>query len=96
MQGILWDGRREGAFEGRFDGTRRYLLRQGTKRFGEPDAATVAALEAIPDIDQLEALAERILEPNVRGWDDLLRSPNGPGHGAPALIPKLWALEGVE
>jgi hypothetical protein len=50
------------------------LLRQGTKRFGEPNPATIAALEAIQDIDRLGALGERILDPNIQDWNDLLRT----------------------
>jgi len=65
---------REGREEGRLDGERRLLLRQGTKRFGKPDAATVATIEAIQDIDRLEALGERILNPDLHGWDALLRA----------------------
>jgi hypothetical protein len=42
--------------EGRITGEQKLLLRLGTKRFGEPDATTVAAIEAIQDIDRLEAL----------------------------------------
>ena len=61
--------------EGRITGEQQLLLRLGTKRFGEPDATTVAAIEAIQDIDRLEALGERILDPGVRDWDDLLRTP---------------------
>jgi len=64
---------REGREEGRISGERRMLLRQGTKRFGEPDATAVAALEAIQDIDRLEALGERILDPDLHDWNDLLR-----------------------
>ncbi len=96
LQGILWDGRREGAFEGWFDGARRFLLRQGTRRFGEPDAATRAAIEATQDIDQLETFAERILQPGVRNWDDLLPTYYVPQRPAPALIPGLWSQEGDE
>ena len=51
------------------------LLRQGTKRFGEPDAATVAAIEAIKDSGPLEALGDRIVNPGIQTWDDLLRTP---------------------
>jgi hypothetical protein len=50
------------------------LSSSGTKPFGEPDAATVAALEAIWDIDRLEVLGDRILAPDVESWDDLLRA----------------------
>src|SRR3954447_2237409 len=61
--------------EGRITGEQKLLLRQGTKRFGEPDAMTAAAIEAIQDIDRLEALGERILDTGIRDWDDLLRTP---------------------
>jgi hypothetical protein len=39
----------------------------------DPDPATVTVLERIQDVDRLEALCDRILEPDLRGWDDLLR-----------------------
>jgi hypothetical protein len=64
--------------DGRFEEARRLLLRLGTKRFHEPDAGAVAALEAIRDIDRLEAIGERILDPDVRDWEDLLRAPQTP------------------
>jgi hypothetical protein len=66
---------REGREEGRITGEQRMLLRLGTKRFGPPDAATVTAIEAIRDLDRLEALGERILDPDLRDWNDLLRTP---------------------
>ena len=61
--------------EGRITGEQKLLLRLRTKHFGEPDATTVAAIEAIQDLDRLEALGERILDPGIRDWDDLLRTP---------------------
>jgi predicted transposase YdaD len=66
---------REGRQEGRVDGEQRFLLRMGTKRFGKPNAATIAAIEAVRDIDRLENLGERILDPGIRDWDELLRTP---------------------
>jgi len=66
----IWREVRE---EGRISGARRMLFRQGTKRFGEPDATTVAALEVIQDIDRRETLGERILDPDLHNWNDLLR-----------------------
>ena len=72
-QKILRDGHQEGLKEGRIVGERQILLRIGTKKFGRPDAATVAAVEAILDADRLEALGLRIIDADVRGWDDLLR-----------------------
>jgi hypothetical protein len=53
----------------------RLLLRMGTKRFGEPDAAALAALDAIQDIERLESLGERFLDADLQGWDALLRTP---------------------
>ena len=66
---------REGQVAGRIAEARRMLLRQGTKRFGDPDAATVAAFEAIQDVDRLEYLGERILDPDIQSWDKLRHSP---------------------
>jgi hypothetical protein len=74
-QAILREGRQEGVIEGRIEGGRRLLLRQGTKRFGPPDPATVAAIEGLQDPGRIEAVAERIVDPDVHGWDDLLREP---------------------
>jgi len=66
---------REGRQEGRIAGEQRMLLRMGTKRFGEPDAKVVAAIEAIQDLERLEVMGERILDPDLRDWEDLLRMP---------------------
>ena len=60
--------------DGRLEEARRFLIRLGTKRFREPDATTVSALEAIRDIDRLEAIGERIVEPDLHGWEDLLQA----------------------
>jgi len=67
-QKILRDGRAEG----RIDEARRILLRLGTKRFGEPEAAARASLDDIRDIDRLEALGERLFDAEVSDWVDLL------------------------
>jgi predicted transposase YdaD len=72
-QAILREGRNEGLTEGRIKEARRLLLRQGTKRLGEPDAASAAALEAIQDIDRLEVLHDRAFDPGIRDWTELLR-----------------------
>ena len=61
--------------DGRLEEARRLLIRLGTKKFHEPDGLAVAALEAIRDIDRLEAIGERIMDPDVQDWDDLLRAP---------------------
>ena len=74
-QKILREGRDEGQKDGRITEARRMLLRLGTKRFRTPDATTLAALEAIKDIDRLEAIGERILDPEIHDWDELLQTP---------------------
>jgi predicted transposase YdaD len=72
-QRILREGRKEGENKGRVNEAQRILLLQGTKRFGEPSPATAATLEAIQEVDRLEALGERILDPELHDWNDLLR-----------------------
>ena len=54
---------------------RRMLLRLGRKRFRGADAETVAAIEAIKDVDRLETLGERILDPEIHDWAALLQTP---------------------
>ncbi|HZP85013.1 MAG TPA: DUF4351 domain-containing protein [Chthonomonadaceae bacterium] len=46
------------------------IFRQGGKRFGPPDAQTQSAIEAMTSLEQLEQLAERLLE--VENWQELL------------------------
>jgi predicted transposase YdaD len=69
------EGRNEGRNEGRISEAHRMLLRLGRKKYRDPDVATIAAIEAIKDIDRLEALGERILDPDVRDWAQLLETP---------------------
>jgi len=56
--------------EGRIEGKQTTLLRQGRRRFGEPDEATQQRLLAINSVERLDALCERLLE--VGTWQDLL------------------------
>jgi hypothetical protein len=74
-QAILEEGRQEGIILGRIYAARRILLCLGTKRFGEPDAATLAVIEAIKDVDLLETMVDRFVDGEIHGWDDLLRAP---------------------
>jgi predicted transposase YdaD len=60
----------KGIAQGLAEEARRILLVQGEDRFGAPDAATRAALEAITDVAQLEQLARRLL--HVSSWPELL------------------------
>ena len=76
-QKILEEGRAEVCAEGRAEGraeeARRILRRQGTRRFGKPDAHIEAALDAIADLERLGQLSDRVLE--VKTWDELLAQP---------------------
>ena len=56
--------------EGRLEGVRNILLRQGRDRFGEPSAEIIALLFAETDLGRLEALAIRLL--HVKTWEELL------------------------
>ena len=78
-QDLLQEGRLDGVIEGRLNEARRLVLRQGTKRFGAHDAVAIASIESIHVLDWLEALGERILDPGIQKWDDLLRDPRTEG-----------------
>jgi predicted transposase YdaD len=75
-EAILKEGRQEGLLEGlevgRTGEARRFLRRLGTNKFGEPDQAIAAKLDTIQDIEFLEALGVRILQPDLSSWEDLL------------------------
>jgi hypothetical protein len=66
---ILKEGHSAGRAEGRAEEARRILLRIGRKHLGQPAAATLAWIDAIHDVEQLEELAERVYQ--VKRWDDL-------------------------
>jgi hypothetical protein len=68
---------KEGFQEGRREVARRFLLRRGARRFGEPDAAIIAAIESIHDIDRLESLTDRLVDATASDWNDLLRDSIG-------------------
>ncbi|HEV2690132.1 MAG TPA: hypothetical protein VGV35_16355, partial [Bryobacteraceae bacterium] len=55
--------------EGTLAHARAMLLRQGTAKFGPPDAASAAHIES-SDIDQLDQLSLRLLTAN--SWTELL------------------------
>jgi hypothetical protein len=52
---------------------RKTLLAQGRVKFGEPDAATMARVEALTDLDQMDRLIERLML--VNSWQELFESP---------------------
>jgi predicted transposase YdaD len=64
---------RRGREEGRAEGERRLLLLQGETKFGAPDAATRAVLEATTELAQLEALGVRLV--SAGSWQELLAAP---------------------
>ena len=50
----------EGMAKGAVNQTRRLLLRAAQKRFGEPDTTVVEAINAIMELDRLEALYDAV------------------------------------
>jgi hypothetical protein len=56
--------------EGGVGSLQKMLLRQGRKRFGEPDEAVRQAVLAIQELEQLYRLAEDLLD--VATWQELL------------------------
>ncbi len=83
---------REGRIEGSVAGAQQMLLRQGTKRFGPPEAATVGAIEAIGDLESLECLGEQVLETDLRSWHDLLRRSQPGAVPSPGLRPRVTGI----
>ena len=60
----------KGRVEGRAQGSRETILRLARRRFGEPDSATLDALQAIVDLDRLVRITDRVLD--AESWADLL------------------------
>lgn len=73
-QAVLAEGRAEGRVEGRVEGARRVLLIQARKRFGPPDARTQATIDALSDPQQIDRMAERLMD--VTSWTELLAELN--------------------
>ena len=74
-QAILQEGRQEGLNEGRVGEAQRLLLRLGGIRFGPPDEATRAAIEAIGDLGRLERMSDRVVDMSIHDWNGLLGTP---------------------
>lgn len=55
---------------GTLAGQRRCLVQVGTRTFGPPGAAVLAALELVAFPDHLDDLANRLLDSNT--WEELL------------------------
>ena len=58
--------------EGQVDGVHRMTRRLGTQICGAPDPITAETLESIVDINRLEALGDKLLQPHIKTWNDLL------------------------
>jgi hypothetical protein len=58
--------------QGRLGEAHRFIRRLGTEKFGAPEPTAASGLEAIQDVDRLEALGVRILRPDIKSWEDLL------------------------
>ena len=58
-----------GMVQGKAEAERGVILRLGTRRFGEPEASTRAAL-GVTELPRLEVLVDRLLE--VESWAELL------------------------
>ncbi|MCW5935333.1 MAG: hypothetical protein KIT45_13715 [Fimbriimonadia bacterium] len=79
-QAILQEGKEKGKAEGISEGleegllteARNLVLRLGGKRYGAADARVVSLLLGIDSLEQLEQLAERLLE--AESWQELLNN----------------------
>jgi hypothetical protein len=65
------------ALEAKAEALQAALLRQGRKRWSEPDAITLQAVRSITDISRLERMFETLLEAN--SWMELLNKGNERG-----------------
>lgn len=70
---LLEEGKELGERTGERKGIRKTIYRLGRIRFGRLPRATRALIEAIDDLERLEALSERVL--TASSWDDLLAVP---------------------
>ena len=85
-QGILNEGIEQGIRKGIQKGiqkgrekglvaeARRLLVRWGTKQFGNPTPAVLAAIEAIEDRDRLESMLDQTIERQAASWNELLNA----------------------
>jgi predicted transposase YdaD len=76
-QAIVEEGRAEGIARGKAEGAiaeaKKVLRLQGEQAFGAPDAATLAAIERLNDLERLEDLLKRVR--TADGWADLAGRP---------------------
>ncbi|HLK57664.1 MAG TPA: hypothetical protein VKU00_13950 [Chthonomonadaceae bacterium] len=60
----------EAQAEGEARGIRKTLMRLGRKRFGEPSAEVLQALEAVSSVETLQQMTDRLL--GAENWEDLI------------------------
>ena len=63
-------GRAEGEVKGRAEAVREALLSLGTQRFGPPEARFKATIAAVPSVEELQRLLDRLLK--AESWNDLI------------------------
>ena len=68
-QAIMRKGEVKGRQEGRIEEAQAMLLLVGEKRFGAPDEATRARIEALTTREEIENLVSRLFE--VESWSEL-------------------------
>jgi hypothetical protein len=66
-------GIEKGVEKGKLEGVQQFILHQGETRFGAPDESIQCAIRAINNLEQLQALGDRILV--ASGWSDLIKAP---------------------
>lgn len=69
-QAILRKGEAQGEVKGQAKEARKFLLLQGSSRFGEPTPEVAAAVNALADVEKLEQLGVKLL--HVSSWQELL------------------------
>ena len=68
-------GMERGMDRGRAAEARAVVIRGGARKFGPPDAALQARINAIDNLPILEALIDRLLDGAATNWNDLLTPP---------------------
>lgn len=63
---------KEGRDMGQIAEARRMLLMLGGNRFGDPNEATRAAVDAIQNVERLERITLRVYDANISDWESLL------------------------
>jgi hypothetical protein len=75
-QAILEEGRAEGKVPGAIAEARKLLRLRGEEVLGPADARSIAAIERLTDLLQLEELFKRV--GSVGSWQELFRPPATP------------------